>query len=93
MSFSDLLPSGPGAPPAPAVPACEAVWEFLGIEAPCGQAAVGRFRRACVHEHVREGWMCEGHADTPENGLCLTCWQLPGDLSHECPITIAQVTP
>jgi len=71
---------------------CEAIWTFLGIEAPCGEPAVGLFRRACVHEHVRDGWMCAGHATTPENGLCLACHELPGALSHECPISITGVT-
>ena len=71
---------------------CEAVWEFLGIEAKCGTPAIGPFRRACVHEHIRDGWLCDEHAQTPERGLCRTCHELPGDLSHECPISIAEVT-
>jgi hypothetical protein len=71
---------------------CEAIWEFLGIEAPCGQPAVGRFRRICVHEHVRDGWLCPDHAENPQNGLCGTCYFLPGDLSHECPIGMTELT-
>lgn len=71
---------------------CEAIWTFLGIEAPCGEPAIGLFRRACAHEHVRDGWMCAGHAGTPENGLCLACYELPGGLSHECPIQIGEVS-
>ena len=70
---------------------CEAIWTWLGIEAPCGDPAIGLFRRACVHEHVRDGWMCAEHAGAPETGLCRTCWELPGDLSHECPIGITEV--
>lgn len=54
--------------------------------------SAGLFRRACAHEHVRDGWLCTGHAGTPQNGLCRTCWELPGDASHECPIGIAEVT-
>jgi len=72
---------------------CEAIWEFLGIEALCRQPAAGRFRRICVHEHVRDGWLCQDHAETSQNGLCRTCYDLPGDLSHECPIKTAAVTP
>ena len=72
--------------------ACEAIWTFFGIEAPCGEPATGLFRRACAHEHVRDGWMCADHAETPQNGLCLTCHELPGDLSHECPIHVAEVS-
>ena len=39
-------------------PGCEAVTPFLGIEWPCGEPPAGLFRRACVHEHVRDGWLC-----------------------------------
>jgi hypothetical protein len=34
---------------------CEAIWEFLGIEAACGQSPAAPHRRICVHEHVRDG--------------------------------------
>lgn len=67
---------------------CEAIREFLGIEIPCGQPAIGRFRRICVHEHVRDGRLCRDHAETPGAGLCLTCYELPDGLSHECPISM-----
>jgi hypothetical protein len=72
--------------------ACIAIREFPGIAAPCGEPAVGRFRRICVHEHVREGWLCRDHAEN-QNGLCRTCIDLPCDLSHECPIVVAAATP
>ena len=68
--------------------ACEAIWEFLGIEAPCGEPAAGRFRRICVHEHTRDGRLRGDHAEN-QNGLCRTCIELPGDLAHECPIAVA----
>ena len=71
---------------------CEAIWTFIGIEAICGQPAVGRFARMCIHEHGRTGLLCRDHAETSENGLCLACWELPGDMSHECPINLAEVT-
>ncbi len=72
---------------------CEAVWTWLGIEGGiCGAPSAGRFARACAHEHVRTGRLCRDHAETSQNGLCLTCWELPGDLSHECPIHIAEVS-
>jgi hypothetical protein len=80
---------------APAVTAgtCEAVSPYLGITVEiCGDPAIGRFARSCVHEHVRTGRLCRWHAEAPERGLCLTCWELPGDLSHECPIGITEVT-
>ena len=71
---------------------CEAISPYLGIEWPCGDPAIGRFARACVHEHVRTGRLCRSHAEAPQDGLCLTCWELPGDLSHKCPIGITEVT-
>ena len=71
---------------------CEAIWEFLGIEAPCGRPAAGRFRRICVHDHARDGWLCLDHAETSQNGLCLACHDLPGGLSHECPIAMTELT-
>ena len=72
---------------------CEAISTLLGIEmGACGDPAIGRFARACVHEHVRTGLLCRWHAEAPERGLCLTCWELPGELSHECPIGITEVT-
>ena len=70
---------------------CEAIWTFIGIEAPCGEPAIGHFRRMCVHEHGHTGLLCRDHAETPENGLCRACWELPGGLSHECPINLAEV--
>jgi hypothetical protein len=79
---------------APVAPeTCEAIWAFLGIEAPCVQPAAGRFRRICVHEHVRDGWLCLDHAETSGRALCRTCRELPDGLSHLCPIVIAEVTP
>ena len=72
--------------------ACEAVWEFIDIEALCGEPAVGLFRRACIHEHVRDGWLCGDHAENRQNGFCRACFDLPGDLSHDCPISLAEVT-
>ena len=30
---------------------CDAINSWCGSEWPCGEPAVGRYRRACVHEH------------------------------------------
>lgn len=67
---------------------CEAINEFLGIEWPCGQQPAALYRRICVHEHVRDGLLCAEHVELNARGLCRTCYELPGDLAHECPITI-----
>lgn len=71
---------------------CVAIWQFIGMEGVCGEPAIGLFRRACIHEHVRDGWLCRDHA-TSEGGLCRTCWDLPDGESHECPIALAELTP
>lgn len=76
----------------PAGKDCEATTQFIGIDWFCGAPAAGLFRRVCVHEHIRDGWLCRDHAEAPERGLCRACFDLPGDLSHECPISITDVT-
>lgn len=69
---------------------CESVTRLTREE--CGTPAIGFFRRACVHEHVRDGWLCEHHADVMQP-VCLACFNLGGGVSHECPITLIEVTP
>ena len=71
--------------------ACEATVEFFGIGLVCVQPSAGLYRRICVHEHVREGRLCTDHASGLA-GLCKTCFDLDGGLSHECPISIAEVS-
>ena len=69
---------------------CEAIIQWLDAE--CGQPSAGLYRRICVHEHVIHGRLCQGHVDDVAFGICKTCVELGGDLSHECPINIAEVT-
>ena len=66
--------------------ACEAQWEMLPFI--CGAPAEGQYRRACVHEHVRDGWLCELHATFTEAALCQTCHDFDG---HECPINLVRI--
>jgi predicted nuclease with RNAse H fold len=87
--------TGPGGPDTAAggTAACQAVNEFCGILlGPCGQTSAGLYRRICVHEHVKDGYLCQEHADRREAGLCRTCYELGGGLSHECAISVAKVT-
>ena len=77
---------------APTSAACEATVEFFGIELPCVMPSIGLYRRICVHEHVREGRLCREHVDLAPVGRCLACFLLDGDLSHDCPINLAEVT-
>ncbi len=83
--------AGPGAP-AGETAACDAVSEWLGLTWPCDQPSIGLYRRICVHEHVRDGRLCQGHADAAAAGLCQTCHDLSGGLGHECPISITELT-
>lgn len=71
---------------------CEAIRELLGYEGLCQQPAIGKFRRICVHEHIRDGWLCADHAGNSQYGLCRACHDLPGRWSHECPIAMTEVT-
>jgi hypothetical protein len=70
---------------------CNATAEFFGVSFTCPLPSAGIYRRICVHEHVRDGHLCADHVGSPA-GVCKTCAELPGDLAHECPITLAPVT-
>lgn len=71
-----------------AVPACQAEWELFGILMICGQAPEGQWRRACVHEHIRDGFLCGEHVSLPEIAYCKTCHEIDG---HHCPLTLARI--
>ena len=51
----------------------------------CGNRAAGLYRAMCVHEHIRERWLCaacrDGHSQ--RGTLCLACYTADG---HECPM-------
>ena len=66
--------------------ACEAEWALIPVI--CGAPAEGLYRRACVHEHVRDGWLCTLHAGIPESALCKACFDVDG---HECPISLVRI--
>lgn len=42
-------------------------------------------RAACVHEHVREGWLCWWHLERMTAALCRVCHEL----GHDCPLSEA----
>ena len=76
------------------LPACERSYGFSGTEWLCHQPAVGRYRRACVHEHIRDGQLCQGCSEAlAAGGICLACIELDGDLAHECPIILRALGP
>ena len=68
---------------------CEATMNFVGITFPCENPAIGRFRRGCIHEHIRDGRLCGMHA-SDGTGLCRTCFELD-EGGHDCPIVLAEV--
>ena len=70
---------------------CEGEWAAGGTVRPCSAPALGYFRRACVHEHVRDAWICGDHA-APDWNQCKACVELDGGLSHGCPISITEVS-
>ena len=71
---------------------CEAVIEWLGMTFPCVMPSSGLYRRICVHEHVRNGRLCQQHVDLTPVGRCQTCFDLADGLAHDCPIVLAGVT-
>ena len=66
--------------------ACAVFIPFFG--GACGLPAAGVYRRACVHEHMRDDYVCAAHVEMTGLGYCLTCFELDG---HECPITLTAV--
>ena len=78
----------PGFPGPGAVPACDAKWELPGIVMTCGRVPEGRWRRGCVHEHVRDGFLCAKHAGSPATAFCRPCREFDG---HLCPLSLVRI--
>ena len=70
---------------------CEAIDNFFGVDlGACGQPGK-RVSRACQHEHVRDGYLCEDHAANVAYGMCEDCHTHPTH-PHECSIHIMPLT-
>lgn len=67
---------------------CDAQVHLGAALIPCWQPSTGRYRRGCIHEHIRDGGLCQDHVDAAAHGLCRTCYELPRGASHECPILL-----
>ena len=69
---------------------CEAVFVFFGTDLDtCGQP--GSFhRRACQHEHVRDGYLCPEHVKDVKAGMCSQCGKHPTQ-SHVCDIAVTPI--
>lgn len=64
---------------------CQAKQPFAGrrgVWLLCGAKTVIRYRHACVHEHVVDGFVCGLHIPVPGAVGCQQCW----DAGHECPM-------
>ena len=67
--------------------ACEAFPDWHGPPM-CGKPAIGRYRVGCVHEHIREAFVCAECADEIGRGdgwVCIPCAE--SCELHECPVT------
>jgi hypothetical protein len=51
----------------------------------CSETPATPVRRACVHEHVEVGLLCDFCLGITKNCYCLDCYRLDG---HWCPVTI-----
>jgi hypothetical protein len=48
----------------------------------CPELVAGYVRMACVHEHVREGFLCASHMGRMQSAYCRICHAL----GHDCPL-------
>lgn len=66
---------------------CQAEHIAAGEGVPCPSAATGYLRGGCVHEHIREGWVCDYHRERQQGTVCRVCY----NLGHVCPLLFEQV--
>ena len=64
---------------------CQVVVWPLGCR--CGETPAQLCRITCVHEHIRDRWICSGHK-SDGGGACRACFEADG---HVCPITIMSI--
>ena len=57
----------------------------------CPEPPVARFEGRCPCGHVRDGWLCEEHAQLLGLSGCRACLEDEGG-PHECPLTVTPVT-
>jgi len=53
----------------------------------CPEPPVGRFEGHCPCGHVRDGWLCEGHAGMLAASGCRACLE-DKRMPHGCPLTV-----
>jgi hypothetical protein len=78
-----LLRAALGMPPAGT---CELV--RTGDGTCCAEPAVVRLTGACLHGHVAERQVCEGHKVPGEPLWCRTCYQQAAPDAHRCPVVL-----
>jgi hypothetical protein len=57
----------------------------------CPEPPVAQVEGRCPHGHVREGWLCDEHAEMLALSGCRACLE-DERLPHECPLTVRRVT-
>jgi hypothetical protein len=57
----------------------------------CPEPPVAQVEGRCPHGHVREGWLCEAHAQMLASSGCRACLEDEG-MPHECPLSVRRVT-
>lgn len=53
----------------------------------CINDATTYTKAMCVHEHLREGVLCDEHLQTSRHAFCIECKD--GPEPHDCPLTVA----
>lgn len=77
----------------PGAPECSAMLPlFLVPGAPpelmrCPEPPAGRFEGRCPCGHVRDGWLCAGHAEMLAASGCLACLE-DERAPHGCPLAV-----
>jgi hypothetical protein len=55
----------------------------------CPEAATTNAKAMCVHEHLREGALCNEHLETKDIAFCIECKE--GSDSHDCPLSVVEL--
>jgi hypothetical protein len=58
----------------------------------CPAPAAGHWAGRCPCGHVRDGWLCEPHAEMAGDGGCRACLEL-AEGAHDCPLPVSRSTP
>ena len=57
---------------------------------PCPEDAEGRYLGRCPCGHIRDGWLCAGHAEQLGESGCRACIE-DENAPHDCLLTVTPV--